>query len=120
MNALPVALISAAVVILGSIAAMVGIIRRSRFVPLVAMLTGTAGVLFFSTVPVLQIPGLVVSLLAIALAPAYLGVRYRTAGKNRARRTKPGRNLFVLSASGKWRRVEEYFSESGKWRARTS
>ena len=92
----------AAVMIVGSIAVMVGIIRRSSFVSLLAVATGVVGVIFFSTLPILAIPGVLLSLLVIPLGAVRFVIRRRVEPVEKARNPRSGDRDF-LSDSGHWR-----------------
>ena len=78
----------AAVMIVGSIAVMVGIIRRSSFVSLLAVATGVVGVIFFSTLPILAIPGVLLSLLVIPLGAVRFVIRRRVEPVEKATQTR--------------------------------
>ena len=96
----------AAIMIVGSIAVMVGIIRRSVFVPLLAVVIGTVGVFFFSTLPIFSVPGAVLSLLVVPLGVAAFVLRRRAERVEKARDTGS--------------RDRDYLSDSGHWRLRPS
>src|SRR5437870_1790855 len=96
----------AAIMIVGSIAVMVGIIRRSVFVPLLAVVIGTVGVLFSSTPPVFSVPAAVLSLLVLPLGVAAFVLR------RRAER--------VEKAGDTGSRDRDYLADSGRWRLRPS
>jgi len=95
-------------VIAGSIGSVAALIRRSRFMPLVTIVTGLIGTVFFALLPFPALPGVIGSLFAILLAVGWLLLRRRV------------RKQLVLSDSGNWRRPEEYLSDSGHWRFRAS
>jgi len=89
----------AAIVIAGSIAGMVGIIRRSSLVPLLAVVTGAAALLFFfSNLSTFALLGMILSMLVIALGATCFVVRQRFACDRR-----PARDRVYLSDSGHWR-----------------
>ena len=94
----------AVVVIVSSIAGMIGIVRRSSFVPLLSVVAGFAGILFFYSSH--SITGMVLSLFCIPLGVTYF--------VERRRRTAP--------PVGSVRPVADrlYLSDSGHWRFRES
>jgi len=96
----------AAVMIVGSIAVMVGIIRRSSFVPLLAAVIGTVGVFLFSTLPIFSVPGVILSLLVIPLVAVRFVIRRRVERVEKARDPRSG--------------DRDYLSDSGHWRLRPS
>ncbi|HMC21197.1 MAG TPA: hypothetical protein VKL19_05090 [Thermoanaerobaculia bacterium] len=97
----------ALIVIISSIAGMAGIVRRSSFVPQLAVVTGLVGMLMFdSNHSILGITGMVLSLFCIPLGVTYF--------VERRRRTAP--------PVGSVRPVADrlYLSDSGHWRFRES
>jgi hypothetical protein len=97
----------ALIIIVSSIAGMVGIVRRSSFVPLLAVATGLVGVLFFySNHSILGVTGMVLSLFCIPLGVTYF--------LERRRRTAPPVDVVRPVAD------QLYLSDSGRWRLRAS
>jgi asparagine N-glycosylation enzyme membrane subunit Stt3 len=95
------------VVLAGSIAVMVGILRRSSLVPLLSVITGLLGTLFFLILPSPAFWGLIVSLLAISAGVISFFARPRAAAPSQSE---------VLPL----RSADVYLSDSGHWRIRTS
>ncbi|SRR5216683_1645086 len=95
-------------VIAGSVTSMVALIRRSRFMPLVTIVTGAVGTVFFALLPFPALPGMIGSLSTIPLGVGWFLLRRRV------------RKQLVLSDSTNLRRPEEYLSDSGHWRFRAS
>ena len=95
-------------VIAVSIASMVALIRRSRFMPLVTIVTGLVGMVFFALLPFPTLTGMIASLSTIPLGTGWFLLRRRA------------RKQLVLSDSANFRRPEEYLSDSGHWRFRAS
>lgn len=99
--------IAGLIVIVTSLSAMIAIVRRSRFVPQIAIIAGAAGALFFANLRALALPGVVLSILAVVLGLLCAAMR------RRRRRQR----IMVLSESGVWRLPTEVFlSSSGRWR----
>jgi len=100
------------VVLSGCIAAMIAVRRGKRSVPFYAFFIGTCGIVFFSRMAVLALPGVLVSVAAVLLGGALVVFRHTS----RSRKNKL-RRVYVLTDSGIWRfNGEEYFSTSGRWR----
>jgi len=103
----------AAIMIMGSIAVMVGIIRRSTFVPLLAVIMGVVGVFFFSNLSILPIPGVILSLLVIPLGAVIFVIRRRV---ERIQKSMDPRQPTLSTPGASRSRDREYLSDSGHWR----
>jgi hypothetical protein len=87
----------------GSMSAMVAILRRAPILPYLAISVGTAGILFFSGIPQLEIPGIILSALAVILGTL------RAWTTRRRTLSAPTRKVVRLHTG-------EYLSDSGHWR----